>query len=103
MTKLWRLVSELWNGRLPLARIFWEFAVAYGTILNLVTTLAAFAAFSRNWPAAIGLVLFFLPAPYNLLMVVGVWRSARHYSGPAIWSTLARALILVWATAATFM
>jgi hypothetical protein len=103
MTKFWRLVSELWNGRLPLARIFWEFAIGYGTVLNLVATLAAFAAFTRNWPETIGLALFFLPAPYNLLMVVGVWRSARDYSGPAIWPTLARALILVWAAAATFL
>jgi hypothetical protein len=39
--------------------------------------------------------------PYNFLMVVAVWRSAARYAGNAIWSTLARALILVWAVLAT--
>jgi hypothetical protein len=103
MSRLSAFVQDIWTGRLPLARIFWEYAIGYGTVLNLLATLAAFAAFSRNWPEAIGLVLFFLPAPYNLMMVVGVWRSAQHYSGPAIWPTLARARSLVWAAAATFI
>jgi hypothetical protein len=103
MSGVRRLVADLWNGRLPLARVFWEYAIAYGTILNLLSTLAAFAAFSRQWHEAFGLFLFFVPTPYNLLMVVAVWRSATNYAGRAIWPVLARALILVWAAAATFM
>jgi hypothetical protein len=103
MSRLVALVRDIWNGHLPLARVFWEYAIAYGTILNLLSTLAAFAAFSRQWHEAIGLAIFFLPAPYNLLMVVAVWRSATNYAGRAIWPVLARALILVWAAAATFM
>jgi hypothetical protein len=103
MSRLVALVRDIWNGRLPLARVFWEYAIGYGTVLNLLATLAAFGAFTRHWPEATGLLIFFLPAPYNLLMVVGVWRSAAHYAGTPIWPTLARALILVWAALATFI
>ena len=101
--RIFRTAADLWNGRIAMSRVFWEYAVAYGTVLNLTTTLAAFAAFAKGWPAAAGLVIFFLPAPYNLLMIISVWKSAARYTGPAIWSTLARALIIVWAAFATLI
>lgn len=103
MSWMRQFVSDLWNGRIPLGRVFWEYSIAYGTILNLITTLAAFAAFASDWPDAIGIAIFFLPAPYNLLMIISVWKSAARYPGPAIWATLARAFVIVWAAAATFI
>ena len=103
MRLLAQFAADLWHGNFPLRRAFWEFAVGYGTVLNLVTTIAAFAAFASDLPDWAGLALFFLPAPYNLLMIVTVWRSASRYAGPAIWATLARALIVAWAAAATFI
>jgi hypothetical protein len=96
-----QLVTDLWYGRVPLARAFWEYAIVYGTLANLVTTLLSLAAFAKDLPAAFGLGIFFLPAPYNFLMVVAVWRSAARYQGPAIWSKLARILIVIWAAVCT--
>jgi hypothetical protein len=95
-----RRLLDLWYGRVPLARVFWEYTILFGSFANLVTTLTALAAFAQGAPI-LGIVLHFLPVPYNLLMVVAVWRSAAQYAGNAIWSTLARALILVWAAVAT--
>ena len=103
MSRLQQLLSDLWNGRVELGRVFWEYAIVYGTIFNLITTLAALAAFAGDWPDAIALAIFFLPAPYNLLMIISVWRSAGRYAGPTIWAALARALIVAWAAVATFI
>jgi hypothetical protein len=94
-------IADLWYGRLPLARVFWEYAIIFGSFANLVSTFAALAAFTNGAPVLLGLLLHFLPVPYNLLMVVGVWRSAANYRGAQIWATLAQALILVWAALAT--
>jgi hypothetical protein len=94
-------IADLWYGRVPLARIFWDYAIIIGSLANLVTTLAALAAFAKGVPVVLGLLLHFLPTPYNLLMVVGVWRSAANYRGAPVWAMLARALILVWAAIAT--
>jgi hypothetical protein len=102
MNRLRLLVVDLWRGRLPLARVFWEFAICYGTLANLVTTLAAFTAFTQGWTLT-GIAAFVLPIPYNVLMVVSVWRSAAQYSGPAIWPALARALVLIWAALASLI
>jgi len=98
-----QIVVDLWSGRVPLARAFWEYAVAYGTVLNLLTTLAAFIAFTKDLPDAVSIALFFSPAPYNLLMIVAVWKSAARYAGRAIWATLARVCIIVWAALVTMI
>jgi hypothetical protein len=36
-----------------------------------------------------------LSVPYNLLAVVGVWRSAAHHDGPAGHAELARIVVVV--------
>src|SRR5690606_1961961 len=83
-------IRRLWRGEMPLARAFWEFAVLYGLLLNLLATIASFGLFTTDTPAAYGIVVFLLPAPYNLLVLVAVWRSAGRYQGPPIWANLAR-------------
>ncbi|MDQ2954298.1 MAG: hypothetical protein M3R18_05090 [Pseudomonadota bacterium] len=94
-------LDDLWNGRVPLARVFWDYAVIYGSFANLVATGSALAIIVLGWPAVIVVVLFLLPVPYNFLMVVAVWRSAGHYQGDPKWASLARGAILVWAAIAT--
>src|SRR5262245_43496751 len=90
-------LADLWTGRTPLPRAFWEYAIGYGTLLNFVTTLASFAALAAGAGAAAAIVLHFLPLPYNVLAVVAVWRSGEHYRGPAIWPQLSRIGVIVWA------
>ena len=89
-------VGALWNGRLPLARAFWEFAVLYGVLANLCATIAAFAVMSAGLPGALALLIFLLPVPYVVVAIVGVWRSAAAYRGPQYWAALARAAAVLW-------
>ncbi len=96
-----RRLSDLWNGRVPLARAFWDWAVIYGSFANLAATGIALAMIVFDWPALLAVAVHFLPVPYNLLMVVAVWRSAARYQGDPIWAQLARGAILVWAAIAT--
>ena len=96
-----RRISDLWNGRVPLARAFWDYAIIYGSFANLLATGAGLAMIVLGWPALLAVVVYFLPMPYNFLMVVAVWRSAARYQGDAIWAQLARGAILIWAAIAT--
>ncbi len=86
-----------------MGRVFWEYAVVYGSTLNLLTTIASFALLAEDFSGGLSLAVFLLPAPYNLLMVIAVWRSAARYEGPAYWAVLARSFILVWATIVTLV
>jgi hypothetical protein len=89
-------MRALWNGNLPLARAFWEYAVVYVALVNLVTTYAAFAVMAADLPGWLALAVFLLPVPYIVMAVVGVWRSAAVYAGPRHWATLARAASVLW-------
>jgi hypothetical protein len=92
---------QLWRGELPLANAFWDWAIIYGTILNLLSTVAAFAILAAKWPALLALAVHFAPIPYNAAAVVGVWRSADRYRGPSHWAMFARIAVLAWAAIAT--
>ena len=96
-------VRQLWDGEMSLARSFWEFGIVYGTLIHLIATGAAFGAFVMGTPLWIAATLYFLPAPYAILVVVGVWRSAARYRGPAERAHLARLGILAWAVLATVL
>jgi hypothetical protein len=101
MTRGAAWLADLWHGRIPMSRVFWLYAVCYGTLFNLLTTIASFALVAGNYRGWFAVAVFFLPAPYNLLMIISVWKSAPRYQGSPYWSTLARAFIIVWAIAAT--
>jgi hypothetical protein len=93
-------VRRLWAGEVPLARTFWEYAIVYGLLVNLLATIASFALLTEDASGVSALVLFLLPVPYNVLVMVAVWRSAARYPGPPVWADLARAAVVVWTLAA---
>jgi hypothetical protein len=94
-------VTRLWKGEMGLGRSFWEFGVLYGTLIHLVSTGLAFAMIAADLPAWLAVVIFFLPAPYTVLIVVAVWRSADRYQGPAERVPLARIAVVIWALLVT--
>ena len=89
----------MWRGEIGLARAFWEYAIVAGTLAHLVTTGLAYGAFVAGAPLWLAAVVFFLAAPYTILVTVGVWRSAERYRGPAKWAHAARIGVVVWAIA----
>src|SRR5680860_472208 len=78
----------LWKGSIPLGQAFWGYAIVYGTIANVVATAAAIAAVAAGLPDAVAIVLFLVPIPYILIVIVGVVRSANRYEGPPMWACL---------------
>ena len=82
--------KALWSGEIPLDIVFWRFAVIYGLLLNTATSLL-FMALLVNAAGYVWLIpAFLLPIPYNLLIIVAVWRSAGRYEGPRQWVDWAR-------------
>jgi hypothetical protein len=91
MTRL----RALWSGDLPLGEAFWTYAVGIGVALNLITTLLFLVLLSWDRPVAALFVGHALAVPYNLVALVGVWRSAARYGGWRICADLARIVSLV--------
>ena len=89
-----RFVASLWRGDVPLAKTFWEYAIVYGFFFNAIATAGSLMSFSADEPL-IGLILHFLPTPYNVLMLVAVWRAADKYLGRREWANAAKVAAVV--------
>ena len=76
-------IEQIWEGRAGLARTYWGWGAAssipWAIALSLVT---------QGSPAAIVLVLAL--AAYSFVLNIGIWRAANAYTGPVIWSALAK-------------
>ena len=90
MTRL----RALWSGDLPLGEAFWTYAVAVGLAVNLITSLLFLVLISWDRPLAALFVGYALSVPYNVVALVGVWRSAARYEGARIHADLARIVTL---------
>jgi hypothetical protein len=98
-----RHLQRLWAGEVTLADAFWRDALLYGSMLNLLATGLAFAVLASDGPALAATAIFFAPVPYNMLAVVGVWRSAARPDSPPQLANVARIAVVAWAIAATLL
>ena len=96
-----KFVKQLWTGKFPLGRVFWHYAVAYGLLINLVTDLAFYALLLNDANMVLVVLAFASPVPYNIFIIVAVWRSADHYRGPKRWAELAQVGTVIWMLALT--
>jgi hypothetical protein len=88
-------LRALWSGELPLGEAFWTFAVGIGLLVNLSTSALFLALIAADRPWAALFVGYVLSVPYNIVALVGVWRSAARYQGKAGVADLARIVALV--------
>ena len=86
----------LWQGYLPLEVAFWQYAIFYGLMLNIVATVAALFLIAFDVPIAVAVIVHLLPVPYSILTIVGVWRSADRYAGQSRLEPVARIGVLAW-------
>ena len=88
-------LRSLWLGDLPLGDAFWTWAIAIGLLVNLTTSALFLVLITADQPWAALFVGYALSVPYNVVAVVGVWRSAARYQGPAGHAELARIVIVI--------
>ena len=80
----------LWLGALPLGEAFWTWAIGVGLLVNVTTSVLFLAMMSADRPWAALIFGYALSLPYNVLALVGVWRSAAQYDGPSEHADVAR-------------
>jgi hypothetical protein len=88
-------IASLWRGEVPLARVVWEYAIGWATILNLIATGAALIVFIKDGPVWLGLLLHFGAVPLNAFLVVSIWRAAARESASPL-ANFARVGSLIW-------
>jgi hypothetical protein len=87
-------LHRLWRGDLPLAQAFWRWAILGALMINGLTTLLFFVLMAADQIIPALLAGYAVSVPYNIVTVVGVWRSAARYPGNRRWADLARIFVL---------
>jgi hypothetical protein len=88
-------LGPLWRGDRPLAEAFWTWAVTVGLLVNVATSALFVVMIMHDKPWIALLLGYGVSLPYNVVAVVGVWRSAARYEGPAVHADLARAAVAI--------
>ena len=83
-------LRRLWQGDLPLPQAFWNWAVAGGIAVNGLTSILFLGLIMADRIVAAFVAGYALSVPYNIVVTVGVWRSAERYEGERRWANLAR-------------
>src|SRR4051794_37638043 len=91
-----RTVVEFWRGGLPLGRAFWLWGILGGGLVDLLTTLLALTLVVAGAPTWLIVLAFLAHVPWNLVLLVGVWRSAGRPEVGRDTAQLARLAILGW-------
>ncbi|HUS54962.1 MAG TPA: hypothetical protein VMY41_13300 [Thermohalobaculum sp.] len=92
-----RQLGALWRGALPLGEAFWIYAFLIGATVNIAATAAMLGALAANLNGVLALAIHLSSLPYNVAMVVGVWRSAAHHAGARHHAEAARISVAIWA------
>ena len=87
------LIKKIWNGELSLVKVYWLYGVAIGLVLII------FSLLIKDYPTALILLTIVL-LPYQLLVFVGIWRSADAYTNKKLWAVLAKVHVVLGVIAA---
>jgi hypothetical protein len=91
MTQLFRL----WQGALALEDAFWNWAVIGGLIVNIASSVLFVFLIMADFPISALIAGYAFSVPYNVIVSVGVWRSAGRYTGERRWADLARIVTVI--------
>ena len=92
-----RLFGRLWRGELALSDAFWNWAVIGGLLVNIVSSVLFLVLIMADRPITALIVGYVFSVPYNIVVLVGVWRSADRYEGDQQWASLARLVTVIGA------
>ena len=82
------------RGETPLVDAFWNWAFFGGVAVNLSSSVLFLWLITVEQPTLALIAGYAYSVPYNLLVVIGVWRSASRFDGDPRWAEAARWITL---------
>jgi hypothetical protein len=89
-------LKAFWRGDVPLGRAFWLWGVVSGGIVSIACTTLALALLAGGAPGWLAIAVFAAHIPWNLVLLVGVWRSSEDSAVQKQTQQLARLAIVAW-------
>ena len=88
-------LGRLWHGELTLENAFWNWAVFGGLAINVASSGLFIALIIADRPIPALIAGYGFSVPYNIVVLMGVWRSAERYGGERRWADLARIVTVI--------
>jgi len=85
--------ARRWRGRVAWRKLFWRDMLAVGTVLNLAASFGALALLALGAPGAVAVALHFAPLPYNLFLLLALWRLPQR-PAPVVAAALAWLVVM---------
>ena len=89
------ILYRLWRGELALSDAFWNWAVFGGLAINVASSAGFLYLISIDRPIFAVIAGYAPSLPYNVMVTIGVWRSAERYGGDRRWAELARIVTII--------
>jgi hypothetical protein len=67
--------ANRWHPDVDLRGLLWRDVLFVGTLINLVSAFAAMIMLTQNVAAIWALSVLLAPVPYNIFLLLSVWRS----------------------------
>lgn len=93
--------ARRWRGDIAIDRLFWFDMMLVATLINIATAFISLMMFGLKLPAWIAVAAFLAPLPYNIFLVLAVWRTTEQM--PANAASAYRAGALIWLVAAVII
>lgn len=68
-------------GDVPLGEALYNDMLAVGSMVNIAIGICAFAMIAADFPIWLPIIVFLSPQPYNIILVLSVFRSASRSQG----------------------
>ncbi len=88
-------LCRLCRGELALPDAFWNWAVFGVVAINVASSALFLFLIMADRPISAFIAGYALSVPYNVVVSVGVWRSAELYAGERRWADLARIVTII--------
>lgn len=88
-------------GDVPLGGAFYNDMLAVGSMVNMAIGICAFAMIAADLPIWLPIIVFLSPQPYNIILLISVWRSASRSPGRG--TELVKAAAIVWFAVMVFV
>lgn len=92
----WRngFFARRWRGAASVGTVFWRDMMIVATGLNLATSFVSLMALGFKAPTWVAMAIFFSPLPYNVFLVIALWRCLE--TQPTRYAGTVRIAALMW-------
>ena len=84
-----------WHSQVDLGVLLWRDVIFAGTLINLVAGLAAFIMLTQNVAPVWALGVHLAPMPYNVFLLLSVWRSKQCTATASLIACIWFVLVLI--------